>query len=312
VKVSSLCILGGGGFIGRHLCHQLAARGYRVRVPTRDPERVKELRMLPTVDVMQADVHDTEQLLRVTHGADAVVNLVGVLHGGAGRQSFEEAHVGLARKATEACRQNGIRRYVHMSALNADRNGPSAYLRSKGEAEAVVLNAGLNATVFRPSVVFGPADRFLNLFAALNRWLPVIMLGSPDARFQPVYVEDVATAFTTCLEDVATYGKCYELCGPKVYTLRELVQYAGKSAGHARPILGLGDRLSYWQAWAMEWMPVKLLSRDNYHSMKADSVCRCAFPFGIRPTPLEAVAPGWLGQRTPRSRYFRYRNQAGR
>jgi len=312
VKVTTICLFGGSGFVGRHICHRLTARGYGVRVPTRDRERAKELLLLPTVDVVQADVHDPADIARVVQGADAVMNLIGVLHDGRGRQSFEEAHVGLTRKLTEACRKSGIRRYLHMSALNADPAGPSAYLRSKAEAENLVRASRLDVTIFRPSVIFGPGDRFLNLFASLQRLLPVLVLGSPGARFQPVFVEDVAEAFAVSLEDVRTFGQSYDLCGPAVYTLRELVQYAGRTIGRARPVIGLGERLSYWQAYAMERLPVKLLTRDNYHSMKVDSVCRCDFPFGIRPTPLEAVAPGWLGRRTPRSRYFRYRNQAGR
>ena len=283
-----------------------------MRVPTRDRERAKDLLLLPTVDVVQADVHEPAEISRVLRGSDAVINLVGVLHGGRGRQSFEEAHLGLARKITAACHENGIRRYLHMSALNADRNGPSAYLRSKGEAESIVLATQLDVTVFRPSVIFGPGDRFLNLFALLQRFLPVVVLGSPDSRFQPVFVEDVAAAFTASLEDVHSFGKRYELCGPAVYTLRELVEYVGRTTGHPRRVIGLGDRLSYWQAYWMEWLPVKLLTRDNYYSMKADSVCECGFPFGIRPAALEAVAAGWLGQRTPRARYSQYRNQAGR
>lgn len=312
MQVTTVCVLGGSGFVGRHVCHRLAAEGYNVRVPTRDRERAKELLLLPTVDVVEADVHDRGQLARLVDDTEAVINLVGVLHGGRGPQSFDQAHVELARKIVEACRSAGIRRYLHMSALNADRNGPSAYLRSKGEAEHIVRGAHLDATVFRPSVIFGPGDRFLNLFARLQQSLPVLVLGSPDARFQPVFVEDVAAAFAAALEDVKSFGQSYDLCGPKVYTLRELVDYAGRAVGHERPVIGLGDRLSYWQAYAMEWMPVRLLTRDNYYSMTVDSVCRCDFPFGIQPTALEAVAPAWLGHRTPRSRYYRYRNQAGR
>ena len=312
MDVTTVCILGGSGFVGRHMCHLLAAQGYRLRVPTRSQARARDLQLLPTVDVVEADIHDRGTLARLMHDAQAVINLVGVLHGGRGRQSFREAHVELARKIVEACRENGIRRYLHMSALNADPKGPSEYLRSKGEAEAIVRQANLDVSVFRPSVIFGPGDRFLNLFARLQRWLPIIVLGSPDARFQPVFVEDVAAAFATSLEDVKSFGQSYDLCGPKVYTLRELVEYVGRIVGHGQPVVGLGDRLSYWQAYAMEWMPIKLLTRDNYHSMQVDSICRCDFPFGIRPTALEAVAPGWLGQRTPRSRYYRYRNRAGR
>lgn len=312
MDVTTVCILGGSGFVGRHMCHLLAAQGYRLRVPTRSQARARDLQLLPTVDVVEADIHDRGTLARLMHDAQAVINLVGVLHGGRGRQSFREAHVELARRIVEACRENGIRRYLHMSALNADPKGPSGYLRSKGEAEAIVRQANLDVSVFRPSVIFGPGDRFLNLFARLQRWLPIIVLGSPDARFQPVFVEDVAAAFATSLEDVKSFGQSYDLCGPKVYTLRELLEYVGRIVGHGQPVVGLGDRLSYWQAYAMEWMPITLLTRDNYHSMQVDSICRCDFPFGIRPTALEAVAPGWLGQRTPRSRYYRYRNRAGR
>jgi uncharacterized protein YbjT (DUF2867 family) len=312
MEVTTVCIFGGSGFVGRHICHQLAAQGYRARVPTRDRERAKPLLLLPTVDLIEADVHDSGDVVRVVRGAEVVINLIGVLHEGRGRQSFAQAHVQLARKITEACREEGVRRYLHMSALNADLAGPSAYLRSKGEAEAIVRTSGLEVTVFRPSVIFGPEDSFLNLFARLMRLLPVVVLGSPGARFQPVFVEDVAAAFVLSLEDVKSFGKTYDLCGPKVYPLRELVEYAGRTVGHARPVIGLNDTLSYWQAFAMERLPVKLLTRDNYYSMKVDSICRCEFPFGIRPSPLEAVAPGWLKPQTPRSRYSRYRNRAGR
>jgi len=312
MEVTTVCIFGGSGFVGRHICHRLAAQGYRARVPTRSRERAKPLLLLPTVDLIEADVHDSRDIVRAVRGAEVVINLVGVLHEGRGRQSFAQAHVELARKITAACREEGVRRYLHMSALNADLAGPSAYLRSKGEAEALVRESDLEVTVFRPSVIFGPEDSFLNLFARLAGLLPVVVLGSPGARFQPVFVEDVAAAFVISLEDVKSFGKTYDLCGPTVYTLRELVEYAGRTVGHARPVIGLNDTLSYWQAFAMEWLPVKLLTRDNYYSMKVDSICRCEFPFGIRPRPLEAVAPGWLKPQTPRSRYSRYRNRAGR
>ena len=312
MDVTTVCVFGGSGFVGRHICHQLAARGYRARVPTRDRERAKQLLLLPTVELIESDVHDARAITRAVHGADAVINLIGVLHGGRGRQSFAQAHVELARKIIAACREEDVRRYLHMSALNADSHSRSAYLRSKGEAEAIVRVSGLDVTVFRPSVIFGPQDSFLNLFAKVMGLLPVVALGSPDARFQPIFVEDVAAAFVGSLEDVKSFGQRFDLCGPKIYTLRELVEYVGHTVGHPRPIIGLNDTLSYWQAFAMEWLPVKLLTRDNYYSMKIDSVCHCEFPFGIRPTALEAVAPDWLTRRTPRSRYYRYRNRAGR
>jgi len=299
--------------VGRHACHVLAAEGYRVRVATRDRERAKEqLILLPTVDVETVDVHDPRQLCRFVRGADAVINLVGVLHDGRGNASFQAAHVELARKTVAACREAGIARLLHMSALNADPRGPSRYLRTKGEAEAIVRKSGLAVTLFRPSVIFGQGDAFLNLFARLLKLVPAVVLASPGARFQPVFVEDVAAVLVKSLEHPESIGKSYDLCGPGVYTLRELVEFVGATTGHRRPIIGLNDTLSYWQAFAMEWLPGKLLTRDNYYSMKADSVCRCAFPFGIEPAALEAVAPAYLAQRTPRSRYRWMRARAHR
>ncbi|MGH8633156.1 MAG: complex I NDUFA9 subunit family protein [Burkholderiales bacterium] len=313
MEITTVCVLGGSGFIGRHVCHALAAAGYRVRVATRDRERAKEqLILLPTVAVAAVNIHDPAQLAAFVRGTDAVINLVGVLHDGRGDRSFQAAHVELARKVVEACRSCGIRRLLHMSALASARDGPSRYLRSKGEAEAIVRESGLGWTLYRPSVVFGPGDSFLNLFATLLRFSPVVALACPRARFQPVFVEDVAAAFVTGLADLGSFGQSYDLCGPRVYTLRELVEYVGTVIGRRRLVVGLNDALSYCQALVLELLPVKLMTRDNYYSMKVDNVCSCDFPFGIAPAALEAVAPSYLGQRTPRARYQRFRGQAHR
>lgn len=310
--INDVCVLGGSGFVGRHVCHRLVERGLRVTVPSHDRERAKDLITLPTADVVTADVHDPDDLARVLRGCDAVINLVGVLHDGRGRGSFRAAHVELARKVTEACRQRGIRRLLHMSALNAAPDAPSAYLRSKGEAAKIVRESGLDFTIFRPSVIFGREDRFLNLFATLERLFPVIFLGSPQAKFQPVYVDDVAHVIVESLTRLESFGQAYDLVGPRVYTLRELVQYVGKVTGEHARIVPLGDTLSHLQARLMELLPGKLLTRDNYHSMKVDSVSDKPLPFGVTPTPMEAVAPGWLAQRTPRSRYRLFRDRAYR
>jgi NADH dehydrogenase len=312
MEINNVCVIGGAGFVGRHICHQLAALGYRVRVPTRDRDRAKRLILLPTVDVIAADIHDPQDLARLVCGSEAVINLVGVLHDGRAQRSFREAHVELARKVVAACRDNGVRRLLHMSALGAAAQAPSAYLRTKGEAEAIVRDSGLDTTLFRPSVIFGRDDSFLNLFAGLLRLLPMVVLASPGARFQPVFVEDVAAAFVKCLQDLDAFGESYDLCGPRVYTLRELVETVGALIGRPRPIIGLNDTLSYWQAFAMEFSPFKLMTRDNYYSMKIDSVCTCDFPFGIRPAALEAEASGWLACMRPRTRYQQFRNRAGR
>jgi NADH dehydrogenase len=307
--IFNVLVLGGSGFLGRHVVHQLAERGMQVRVPTRNRERAKQLILLPTVDVLEADVHDPATLDRLVGAADAVVNLIGILHG-----DFQRAHVQLPRQIIEACHRHGVRRLVHVSALQADPAAPSMYLRSKGEAEQLVLAAQgdtLQTTIMRPSVIFGREDRFLNLFARLARRLPAIVLASPGARFQPVHVDDVARTIVASLPEARTFGQRYDLCGPRVYTLRQLVELVVRAAGLRRPIIGLGPSASMLQAAVLEHLPGKLMTRDNIRSMSVDNVCRCDFPgvFGFAPTPLEAVAPLYITGATPRARYrwFRFR-----
>ena len=221
----------------------------------------------------------------------------------AATRSFQQAHVELARKVVAACRQHGIRRLLHMSALNADAERTERVLRSKGEAENIVRESGLDFTIFRPSVIFGREDRFLNLFAQLQRYLPVVLLGKPG-RALPARLRRRRRGRLRRKPETARQLRAhYDLAGPKVYTLRELVEYVGEVTGHRRPVIGLGRGLSYLQALAMELLPGKLMTRDNYHSMKVDSVSASPLPFGIAPTALEAVAPTWLAQRTPRNRY---------
>lgn len=315
MQINNVCVIGGSGFVGRHIVHLLAAQERRVRVPTRNRERAKQLIVLPTVDVVQADIHDDEELKQMLKGMDAVINLVGILHEGRSGD-FRRAHVELPLRIARMCASLGVKRMVHMSALNADANGPSSYLRSKGEAEAALRQAaqGLALSVFRPSVIFGREDNFLNLFAKLLKYFPVLFLASPQARFQPVFVEDVAHVFVLSLDKLDTFGKSYDLCGPKIYTLRELVEYVAQVTGRRRRIIGLSDRLSYLQAWAMEFLPVKLMTRDNYYSMKVDSVCGCDFPeiFTFKPSALEAVVPLYLTSGTPRGRYRGFRYKARR
>jgi NADH dehydrogenase len=310
--LKDVCVLGGSGFVGLHVCNRLVERGLRVTVPSRDRERAKELITLPTADVVTANVHDPRDLASVLRGCDAVINLIGVLHDGRGKGSFQQAHVELARKVVDACRQRGVRRLLHMSALNAAPDAPSAYLRSKAEAAKIVRESGLDFTIFRPSVIFGRDDHFLNLFAKLQRLFPIIFLGSAQARFQPVYVQDVGHVMVESLSRLESFGQPYDLVGPRVYTLRELAEYVGKVTGERARVIPLNDTLSRLQARVMELLPGKLLTRDNYYSMKVDNVSDQPLPFGLTPTPLEAVAPAWLAQRTPRSRYRLFRDRAYR
>lgn len=285
-------ILGGAGFLGRHLAAELARRGLEVTVPSRRRERAKHLIVLPTVNVVEADINAPGVLERLARGHDALINLVGILHG-----NFERAHVELPKAIVAACRANGVPRLLHVSALGAASDAPSEYLRSKARGEQAVLGAeGLAATVFRPSVVFGPEDRFLNTFAWLARYLPVLALACPQARFQPVYVGDVARALAEALGGPEAHGKRYDLCGPREYTLKALVEYACAATGRHRLVLGLPPSLSYLQARLLEWSPGPLMTRDNYHSMQVPNVCapECTLPFGLAPTALEAVAPAYL------------------
>ena len=313
VETSRVVVLGGSGFIGRALCARLAAAGHGLVVPTRSRERSRHLILLPTAEVVETDIHDRGALAAVVRGADAVINLVGILNE-SGRDTFARAHVDLARSVVEACGAAGVSRLLHMSSLNADPAGPSQYLRTKGEAEALVTASPLAWTVFRPSVIFGAGDSFLTLFARLARALPVLALAGADTKFQPVWVGDVVSAFERALGRPSTVRRRYELCGPKVYTLRELVGYVAETSGAVRPIIPLTGSLATMQAFVLEHLPGKLMSRDNLASMTRDSVCGCPFPaeLGIEPATLEAVAPGFLAPEAMRDRYDAMRASVGR
>src|SRR5882672_4509202 len=323
MKLESVLLVGGSGFIGRHVAAALTRRGLRVRVPTRRSERAKHLSLLPTVELVQADVFAPGALERLAAGCQAVINLAGVLHGRRGRRDergpndygpdFARLHVELPQAIVRACRAAGARRLLQVSALGASAEGPSEYLRSKGIGEQAVLAAeDLEVTVFRPSVVFGPEDRFLNQFAQLARFLPVLFVPCPQAAFSPVYVGDVAGALLAAATDTDTRGKRYELCGPRSYTLKQLVEYVCAATGRRRLVIGLSDRLSYLQARLLELLPVPPMTRDNYYSMQVPSVCNGPFPFGIEPQALEGIAPLYLAPSSPRERYPQLRWRARR
>lgn len=319
MNIKNILLVGGSGFVGSHVASLLAGRNCTVTVPTRRRERARHLLVLPTVEVVEADVHDEDVLAGLVAGQDAVINLAGILHSRYGLPygpDFARAHVELPRKIAAACRGAGVRRLLHVSALNAASDGPSQYLRSKGDGEAALHAAedALDLTLFRPSVIFGPGDSFLNLFAALQRVAPLLPLGRVDARFQPVHVGDVAQAIVDSLDCPESFGRTYCCCGPRVYTLAELVRYVGLAIGKPRPILPLPEALARIQAGLLELLPRPPMSVDNLDSMDVDSVCPGGdpLPFGRAPTPLEAVAPGYLAPHTPRARYEAYRVKARR
>lgn len=306
-------VTGGAGFVGSQLVAKLSADGHDVVVLTRHRERARHLLLLPTVRVVEADPHDPAALARWTASATAAVNLIGVLHE-RGRDTFERVHVEFPRALVAACRNAGVSRIVHASALAASADAASAYLRSKAAGEAIVADSGLDWTIFRPSVIFGRGDSFLNLFAKLAQMFPVIPLACAHARFQPVFVGDVAACIARALIDDEMIGKRYSLCGPKTYTLEEVVSYVAQTSGHPRPIVPLGPGLANLQARVMELLPGPLLTRDNLASMQHDSVCEDPFPraFGLTPTSLEAIAPEYLAPIALKSRFDTFRANSSR
>jgi len=313
-----ICVLGGTGFVGTEIVERLAADQHRVLVPTRNVENGRHLKVLPTVTLVAADVHEPAALERLFQGQDTVINLVGILNesGHSGR-GFDAAHRELTRKVVTACRSARVGRLLQMSALKADPAGPSHYLRTKGEAEEIIERDSGDAlawTLFQPSVIFGPDDGFVNRFAGLLKFLPVLPLAMPDSRFAPVSVDDVAEAFALALDDAETESRRFELCGPRTYTLRELVDLICATLEIRRLIIGLPEWASRLQARIFEYVPGKPLSWDNYLSLTVPSVCDSnGFGhFGIRPRSLETAMPLYIGKAGRNARYSRYRREAGR
>ena len=313
--VNKVLLIGGSGFIGTSVAEQLSGQGIFVTVPTRRSERARHLSLLPTVDIVEADVFVAAELEDLVAHHDAVVNLTGILHG-----DFERVHVTLAKLVAEACAKMKVARLIHMSALNAGIDAPSDYLRSRGRGEAAVwevarTNPSLNVTVFQPSVVFGERDKFLNMFAGLIKFFPIVPLGSPNAKFQPVWVEDVARAIVTSLHDSTTGGQTFPLAGPKVYTLRELLEFVAAITARRRLIVGLGAGLSMLQASVFGLLPGKLITPDNVRSMTIPSTSDQPFPalFG-HAAAMASVVPGYLRPEGAggRARYQHFRDAAGR
>lgn len=315
MKNKRIAVIGGAGFVGSSIVSKLDAAGYQVKVLTRHRERAKHLILLPNVQVANCHVHNDSALADALKDCDAVINLVGILHESK-HSTFDIIHHQLPERIAKICVQLGIKRLIHMSALQASENAPSQYLRSKAHGEAALnrFRQSINMTIFRPSVIFGRDDQFLNLFAKLIQYLPIILLAKPAAKFQPIWVEDVANIFVNSLQNDDTFGNRYDLAGPDTYTLQQLVEKVMHTLNKRRPIIGLGDRLSYLQAWMMEWLPIKLMSRDNVRSMAVNSTAEGPMAKEIQQTltPLDAVMPTYIQNKTPRAAYDQYRAAAGR
>ena len=297
----SVAVLGGSGFVGSELCTQLIASGYTVRLLTRHPEHCRHLKVLPSLSIHQIAYFRAKSIQKHVSGCLALINLVGILNekGNDGKQ-FHDVHIGITREAMNACEMAGVSRMLQMSALNADANGPSHYLRTKGKAENYLKtfsDESIDYTIFRPSVIFGENDMFLNRFAKLLKYMPGFFpLACPNARFAPVYVGDVAKRMVQSIGDKSTFNQSYNLCGPYIYTLKELVQYTANICGYKRSIIGLPNFLSKLQASIFEHVPSKPFSKDNYKSLQVDSVCESN---DLCTTPLQAIAPAYLNKGNP-------------
>jgi NADH dehydrogenase len=315
-----VCLLGGTGFVGKHLANRLLELGWQVRILTRRREQHRDLLVLPKLELVAANIYDQPQLNAQLAQCEVVINLIGILNeignDGAG---FRRTHVELTQKIITACQTNQIQRLLHMSSLNADaKQGTSHYLRTKGEAEDLVHTVpNLFVTSFRPSVIFGEDDSFFNRLARLLRLpSPIFLLPAGQTRFAPIWVNDVIDAMILTIDDAQHYGQRYNLCGPNVYTLQELVAYTAKLIGAKRKkIISLNERKSYNIARIMEFIPGKPYSIDNYHSGRVDSICgenNHLLQLGITPHTLEAIMPQYFQATTVRSLYSNWRCQARR
>jgi uncharacterized protein YbjT (DUF2867 family) len=328
-QFKTILVTGGTGFIGSSLVPKLVAKGYNVILPTRRLSSARHLQMLPTVEVVQTPMKSVEELAPFLSRSDVVINLIGILHGRPGKRpeqdldndpryraaedpygpDFGAMHVEYPKALAELAVNNGVKRMLQMSAYGTHlpkSKLPSMYLRSKAAGEKATLGIlGLATTVFRPSVVFGAGDNFLNFFAKMQALPIVLPLARGSCKFQPVYVEDVASAMANAIENKATYGKAYDLLGPETFTLRELVKLAGRLAGHERPIIDLPDFAGKIQASLLEMLPgPTIMSIDNFNSLKVDSAAPAGYAMaselGITPQALSVVAPTFLSKTAPR------------
>jgi NADH dehydrogenase len=301
MKITRVCVIGGTGFVGRHIVGHLARAGIPARVLARHPQRHRDLGVPPGNEVRSIDGFGTDSLTEAMAGCDAAINLVGILNESR-RATFRQIHVELVENIVEACKRARLVRLLHMSALHAsEANGGSAYLRSKGEGENRAHTLGqpdVLVTSFRPSVIFGADDSFINRFRQLMRIPGPLPLACPDSRFAPVYVGDVAEAFVRALTDPSTVGRAYDLCGPRVFTLRQIVEYIAWHSGMYKGIVSLSDKASRLQAEILGRLPGTPFTLDNYRSLQVASVCEKngLAELGIAPTDMDVVVPRFLAR----------------
>ena len=300
--IKKIVVLGGTGFVGSSLCNRLSKEGYQIKILTRNREYNREnLILLPNVDLIETDVGNLNNLNQHLIGCDMVINLIGILNerGNVG-DGFKKVHVELIKKLIKACEKNGIRRFMYVSALNADsKNAKSFYLKTKGKAEELLHSnkIGMKVTSFRPSVIFGKSDSFFNRFANLLKMTPIFFpLACYKTKFAPIYVLDLVEMVVKAINDSSSYDRKFNLCGPKIYTLKDLVAYTAKTMDKKCIIIPLNNFFSLMQAKIFDFIPGKPFSTDNYLSAQTDSICKSndLKLYNINPTPIEDIVPKYI------------------
>ena len=313
--IKKIAILGGTGFVGQSLCNRLSKDGYKLKVPTRNREYNRDnLILLPNLELIETDIHNSDDLKELLIDCDAVINLVGILNEKRNNgKGFRKVHVELVKNLISICKVHGIRRILQISALGADaKNGKSFYLKTKGEAEKLLHSnsVGIKTTILKPSVIFGKKDSFFNRFAKLLKICPFFFpLACYKTKFSPIYVLDVVEMIAKSINDPNSYNKSYQLCGPKTYSLKNLISFTSETLDLKCVIIPLNNTLSYFQARVFDFLPNKPFSTDNYLSAQTDSICECndLFRYDIKPTAIEDIVPQYLAGYKYHSFYSMFR-----
>ena len=316
--IKKIAILGGTGFVGQSLCNRLSKDGYKLKVPTRNREYNRDnLILLPNLELIETDIHNSDDLKELLIDCDAVINLVGILNEKRNNgKGFRKVHVELVKNLISICKVHGIRRILQISALGADaKNGKSFYLKTKGEAEKLLRSnsVGIKTTILKPSVIFGKKDSFFNRFAKLLKICPFFFpLACYKTKFSPIYVLDVVEMIAKSINDPNSYNKSYQLCGPKTYSLKNLISFTSETLDLKCVIIPLNNTLSYFQARVFDFLPNKPFSTDNYLSAQTDSICECndLFRYNIKPTAIEDIVPQYLAGYKYHSFYSMFRKNS--
>ena len=316
--IKKIAILGGTGFVGQSLCNRLSKDGYKLKVPTRNREYNRDnLILLPNLELIETDIHNSDDLKELLIDCDAVINLVGILNEKRNNgKVFRKVHVELVKNLISICKVHGIRRILQISALGTDaKNGKSFYLKTKGEAEKLLRSnsVGIKTTILKPSVIFGKKDSFFNRFAKLLKICPFFFpLACYKTKFSPIYVLDVVEMIANSINDPNSYNKSYQLCGPKTYSLKNLISFTSETLDLKCVIIPLNNTLSYIQARVFDFLPNKPFSTDNYLSAQSDSVCECndLFRYNIKPTAIEDIVPQYLAGYKYHSFYSMFRKNS--